>query len=78
MVKGLSFLAGAQLYSDIVLSLESKKAEKEKLLGKRLAEVVDEEFGSETTTEFVDFTLLMAVGEELVKHAPTLRLQLVQ
>lgn len=41
-VKGLDLVDGGQVYSDIVLSLESKKEEKEKLLSKPLSELLSE------------------------------------
>lgn len=41
-MKGLDLIDGGQVYSDIVLSLESKKEEKEKLLSKPLSELLSE------------------------------------
>ena len=60
-MKGLDLLDGGQVYSDIVLSLESKKAEKEILLGKQLKLVLSE-LVAEENLRFADFILLMAVG----------------
>lgn len=37
VVKGLDLLEGGQVYSDIVLGLESKKEERERVLGKSLS-----------------------------------------
>ncbi len=42
VVKGLSLTEGEQIYSDFVFSLQSKKAEKEKLMGKQLQSIVSE------------------------------------
>jgi hypothetical protein len=39
-VKGLDLLEGGQIYSDIVLSLESKKEEKERVLGRSFMQAV--------------------------------------
>ena len=69
-VKGLNFAEGSQLYNDFVLNIESKKAEKAKLLAKSLKQIIEEE-GIEG--KFIDFTLVMGVKEEIIKHAPTLR-----
>ena len=60
-MKGLDLLDGGQVYSDIVLSLESKKAEKEILLGKQLKLVLSE-LVAEENLRFADFILLMSVG----------------
>lgn len=62
---------GGQIYSDIVLSLESKKEEKEKVLNKNIVEFVGEEIEE---MKYVDVTLLMGLADQLIKHAPTLRL----
>lgn len=74
-MKGLTLAEGGQIYSDFVMSLESKKEEKEKLLSKTLEKLVNEEFGEEPC-KFLDFTLVMGVGDTLIKHAPTLRVLL--
>ena len=42
IVKGLDLLEGGQIYSDIVLSLESKKEEKERVLNKSFMQTVSE------------------------------------
>ena len=60
-MKGLDLLDGGQVYSDIVLSLESKKAEKDILLGKQLKLVLSE-LVAEENLRFADFILLMSVG----------------
>lgn len=75
VVKGLDLLEGGQVFSDIVLGLESKKEERKAALGKLIKNIIAEETGVEEMPPFVDFTLVMAVGETLIKHAPTLRLQ---
>ena len=69
VVKGLELLEGGQVYSDIVLGLESKKEERERVLAKSVGELLDES----EEGKFVDLTLVMGVKEELIKHAPTLR-----
>ena len=74
-MKGLNLSEGGQIYSDFVMSLESKKEEKDKLLKKSLQTLLSEETGEENS-KFVDFSLVMGVGETMIKHAPTLRLLL--
>jgi hypothetical protein len=41
----LTLAEGSQIYSDFVMSLESKKEEREKLLKKTLEKLVSEEIG---------------------------------
>lgn len=69
-MKGLDLVEGGQVYSDIVLGLESKKEERERVLSKALSELLEDDAEN---AKFTDFTLVMAVKEELIKHAPTLR-----
>lgn len=45
VVKGLNVVEGSQIYSDFVLSLESKKEEKERLLKKSMDALLSEEIG---------------------------------
>lgn len=42
IVKGLDMLEGGQIYSDIVLSLESKKDEKQRVLNKTFMQTISE------------------------------------
>ena len=74
-MKGLNLSEGGQLYCDFVMSLESKIAEKEKLLSKELEVLLSEETGEENAKS-VDLTLVMGIEDRLIKHAPTLRLLL--
>lgn len=60
-VKGLTLSEGGQIYSDFVMSLDSKKDEKEKLLNKKLQKLISEQMDDEPC-KFLDFTLVMGVG----------------
>jgi hypothetical protein len=71
----LSILEGAQIYSDLVLGLESKKDEKAQYLRKDLKEVLLNEVSAEELKKFIDLTLVFAANDELAKHVPTLRLK---
>lgn len=42
VVKGLTLVEGSQIYSDFVMSLETKKEEKERLLKKSLEKLISE------------------------------------
>jgi hypothetical protein len=75
-VKILSILEGAQIYSDLVMGLESKKDEKASFLKRSLKEVLLGEISAEELKKFVDLTLVFATNDVLAKHVPTLRLKL--
>lgn len=69
-------MEGSQIYSDLVMGLESKKEEKAEYLNKPLKEVLLNEISAEDLKKFIDLTLVFATNDVLAKHVPTLRLKL--
>ena len=72
----LNILESGPIFSDLVLGLESKKAEKEAFMKKKFADVINEEGSLDEIKNFIDLTVLIGDGEEIVKHVPTLRVPL--